>query len=442
MIPQTASSSHAGVQRYLVKHAMPPESAEQLPKPLSLLKLCVVIPAMAESAYITRVLDSLTIGSSRLAEAEVIVLVNNPAGSDEKTVVDNQTTLVMLANRPVAGLNVHAVDCASPGKGLARKTAGVGMARRLGMDLALQRLSQSGHVMDGAIACLDADSPVSPGYIDQLLACFASPLPPLAGLCAYAHQLPDEPEWKTAMILYEMGLRYFELGLTLARSHFAATPIGSCIVVSAGGYAAADGMVVRKAGEDFYFWQKLVKISRPNQLKRLTRVGVFPSARISDRMPFGTSRALYHAMHQERGAFRRVDPAKAFFVLRDFFEAIPKFYTHPEAMVSSGDACLRSFLQTEQAVVEAEKMRRIYPTPEHFSKAFMQWFDGLRSIRFIHRYTADHGKQELFEAVADVVAAGGHPSVLLNRRLPEQGEEASAMVWLEALRQAAAPDFF
>jgi len=45
----------------------------------------------------------------------------------------------------------------------------------------------------------------------------------------------------------------------------------------------------RKAGEDFYFLQKIIQLGN---FKELTTTTVYPSARISDRVPFGTGKAI------------------------------------------------------------------------------------------------------------------------------------------------------
>ena len=92
-------------------------------------------------------------------------------------------------------------------------------------------------------------------------------------------------------------------------------------------------------------------------------------------------------------------------------------------------------------MIEAEKMKRIYPTVHHFSNAFTQWFDGLRSIRFIHRYTVEHGKQDLFKAVADIFRGLKYSLPKGIGPVPGPGDEEQQLAWLEVLRKVPYPDY-
>jgi hypothetical protein len=61
------------------------------------------------------------------------------------------------------------------------------------------------------------------------------------------------------------------------------------MAVRAWAYVKQGGMNRRQAGEDFYFLQK---ISWLGQVTELTGVTVHPSPRLSDRVPFGTGKAI------------------------------------------------------------------------------------------------------------------------------------------------------
>ena len=81
------------------------------------------------------------------------------------------------------------------------------------------------------------------------------------------------------------GLAAGVTGLAHAGSRWAFHTIGSLISVTCPAYAAVRGFPRRQAGEDFYFLQELAKTGGVSRIDSTT---VHPSARSSDRVPFGT----------------------------------------------------------------------------------------------------------------------------------------------------------
>lgn len=426
------------VARYLKRHACAHSKSGELPDPAGGLKLCVVIPSLAERGLLGRVLSSLEQGSARLAETEVIVPVNNPVDPEPDILADNLATLQELYHRNPGPLRVIAADYASPGRWLDPQHAGVGLARRLGMDLALRRLAQGGDARRAAIACLDADSPVAPGYIDALLEAFDREDAPRAGVCAYAHALPDDPRLAAAMVAYELWLRYFEAGLRLAGSIFAFPTIGSCMAVSAEGYALADGMPVRRAGEDFHFLRKLAKISGPRPLARIDRAKVFPAARISRRVPFGTGRAMLRCLESGVGEYQTVAFPESFFNLRVFFAETAQ--TRDVRRLRAGvRGSLADFLENEKAWPVMEKLAANYPAQNLFARAVQHWFDSLRIVRYVNYCGRISGRTWIFDALSRVFTGLNQASLLQDLPRIPAGEATLPLhrQWLERLRSVS-----
>jgi hypothetical protein len=424
------------ILRYLEKHALSSPQRIELPAPDAALKCCIVIPCLAELGNIDRVLSSLERGSNRLCEAEVLVVINNPTGADQVTLSNNLETLKELRHRPMESLSVHALDYASPGASLPPGQAGVGLARRLGMDLALQRLLESGNAAQGIVACLDADSPVEPGYVDSLLKSFAGDHPPLGAICSYEHPIPDDPALAQAIIAYELWMRYFELGLLLAKSPFSYPTIGSCLVASARGYALADGMPPRQAGEDHYFLQKLAKVSGPKPIGRIRTTVVRPEARISKRVPFGTGRAICRCLEEGPHCYLSAEPPVAFFDLRRFFSAFEEGFSNLEFLRSAASSHLLAFLETDRAWPILSSIRRNHTHPSRFALALHQWFDGLRIVRYAHACERSFGRTWIFDALAEVLEALGFSSWTshLPRPEPPVPDLRLQREWLECLR--------
>lgn len=424
------------IDRYLDRHALVPPEAQRLLAPVAGLKLCVVIPALAERARLGGVLDSLSVGSARLSEAEVIVVVNQPEDADPDTSANNQASLVELGARPAGSLSLQVLDRASPGSALQTQAAGVGLARRIGMDLALSRLARAGQPDRAAIACLDADSPVAPGYVDALLAAFDRAEPPVGGVCACAHPIPEDPLLGPAILAYETWMRYFELGLRLAGSPFSYPTIGSCLVASAAGYALADGMPERPAGEDFHFAQKLIKVAGRAGLQRLTGALVLPAARRSARVPFGTGRAMLRCADEGLDAFRRVEPPQAFFDLQRWFASFEPGFADPVALRRATSPDLAAFLDAERAWGALERIRDNQPDATHFGLAVHHWFDGLKCVRFVHALERQRGRVWAFDALAQVLAALGLAGRFADLAPPQPPDPPRELLqaWLERLR--------
>ena len=422
--------------RYLARHAIRAPEEQTLPGPIEGLKLCVVIPCLNEAGRIEAVLDSLAVGSARTAEVEVICVVNQGEGAPALVSKNNQATLDLLAARAHGGMGLLVLDRCSPGRALPERQAGVGLARRMGMDLALARLYQAGTIERAAIACLDGDSPVAPAYLDAILATFDASDPPLGGVCNCLHPIPDDEQLAASILAYETWMRYFELGMRLTGSPFSYPTIGSCLVCSAEAYARADGMPPRQAGEDFYFAQKLIKLSRDRGLARLRGASVHPAARLSDRVVFGTGKAMLRCRDEGLDAFRWVESARIFFELKDWFASFGAGFEDPSAMQRAAGPDLKAFLDSERAWKNLDRIRSNQPDARHFALACHHWFDGLRCVRYSHAREPALGRQWAFDALGEVLEGLGLGAVAAGLDLPKPPDPELALLqgWLELLR--------
>ncbi|MBN2495007.1 MAG: hypothetical protein JXR96_10485 [Deltaproteobacteria bacterium] len=418
------------IDRYLARHALDVPEAARLPPPSPELRLCAVIPCLAESAGLAAVLDSLERGALRPEAVEIAVVVNNADGAPGAVREDNQRCLELLAARR-GRMRVLALDRSSPGRALPAAEAGVGLARRIGMDLALRRLAEAGAAERGAIACLDGDSPVGPGYADALLRAFERPDAPAGAVCAYRHPIPDSPALAEAAVAYELWMRIFELGLRVAGSPYCFPTIGSCLAASASGYALADGMPPRQAGEDFHFFCKLVKVGR---VQRIVKATVFPAARPSDRVPFGTGRAIRRCLEEGPDCYRRVEPPEAFLDLGRFFRALKPGFAEPEALERAARGRLEGFLDAERGWQAIDRIRVNSPDPPRFARAVHHWLDGLRAVRYAHACTRELGRVPALEALARLLPLAEHAPAEIPEPASYPPPLALQRAWLERLR--------
>ena len=162
-----------------------------------------------------------------------------------------------------------------------KKHAGVGLARKTLMDSASQEyLSKN---QNGLIVALDADTTVDENYLQSIKNYFTNTKLKAASIF-YEHPLIS-PE----IIDYEFHLRYYNSMQHHAGFPFAIHTVGSAMVCTAESYKKKGGMNKRKAGEDFYIMQKFIKDQDCGNIISTT---VIPSPRSSDRVPFGTGRAI------------------------------------------------------------------------------------------------------------------------------------------------------
>ena len=98
----------------------------------------VIIPAYAELSYIGQTLDSLAqCEVDSFDNTLVVVVVNNEMNAHSNIIDNNQLTLSNLKKRKDP-FSLAVIDASSDGMSILKKHAGVGMARKIGMDLALE----------------------------------------------------------------------------------------------------------------------------------------------------------------------------------------------------------------------------------------------------------------------------------------------------------------
>ena len=191
----------------------------------------VVIPALAELKYLFRTLAALSRNDRHdLEKTLVICVVNNKPVDDsgKAAFVDNQETLDILrhlvegkgippwVSEPSqkswldeilsSNLRTGYVDASSKGRELPRRTGGVGLARKIGFDLALESLGSPDDGWDTVFCWLDADSLVEPNYLDAVRRHVKTHRFP-ASVIRYAHGASRDPLRQQAIICYELFLR-------------------------------------------------------------------------------------------------------------------------------------------------------------------------------------------------------------------------------------------
>ena len=376
----------------------------------------VVIPSLAEEESLFDTLQSLASNpASELDHTLVIVVVNNRAIEfhDNRIIENNQATLRKLDN--MAGikgsaLHIGYIDASSDGKELPPKT-GVGLARKIGLDWGLSTLDQYAN-KTGLLLCLDADTLVEPNYLEAVRSFFEYDKA-WAGVVSYKHR-NDGPD-QTAIICYELFLRYYVLGLQYARSPYAFHSIGSTMVCTTDAYVAVSGMNRRQAAEDFYFLQELAKTGG---VGHITDTCVFPSSRISSRVPFGTGVTMDRYADHPHDMYSLYD-SQCFQILRNWLELISaKHHYEGIRLLDKANAIcpqLGEFLQKNRFQQVWDSLVQNSPDSKTLLMQFHRWFDAFKTMKFIH-YMRDNGfpRQNMSEAIPKFLDMTGRSSMKLD----------------------------
>jgi hypothetical protein len=346
----------------------------------------VVIPALAEEESLFATLHSLERNPpGLLSRFLVLAVVNHRADADGADKAANLRTLRKLSGASFSSLQLAWIDASSKGMELPERTGGVGMARKIGFDLALARLDYSG--APPLLVALDADTLVRPDYLEALLRHFETTREGGA-VIPFIHQEGETPEENLAIERYELFLRHYVLGLSLAGSPYSFHTVGSAMACRADAYVRAGGMNRRRAGEDFYFLQQLAKTSGMANLKGTV---VHPSARSSHRVPFGTGRAIARMLAGEEDTVRFYSP-ECFRLLGAWLSLAAREWRAPGSAVldKARDLSepLAEYLNHLDLPAVWGRLQRNHPSREAFLTGFHGWFDGFKTLRFIHHLCA------------------------------------------------------
>jgi glucosyl-3-phosphoglycerate synthase len=241
---------------------------------VSRLRAIVVIPARDEAEHVDRCLRALAAqrGLDPAVAFETILVLDR---------CGDATEAVARATATAAGLTLRVER--SPG-------AGVGAARRHGMDLACDRLCDVALEPDGLIACTDADSAVAPDWLAAQLALVDD------GAHAIGGRIELDPDGAAALPAAALLRREQRAGARLtavlaqdpaADHHFFS---GASLSVTARAYRAVGGIDPVNALEDEGFGRCLT--AGGWRIVRSDAVVVRTSARTRGRAPRGLARDL------------------------------------------------------------------------------------------------------------------------------------------------------
>ncbi len=399
------------VSNYQKRFAFAPEQIKIAPN--DDLSLVVVLPVHNEPDLI-RSLESL-FSCDRPDVSTEVILVFNSSVQDTAEIRDSNATVqrqtaAWTKDKQAPSLQFHILSHPD----LPPKHAGVGLARKIGMDEAANRFYRAGRLGSGIIACFDADCTCAPSFFRENVRHFEQNPHSVGCSTHFEHPLSGDlpEEVYRAAIDYELHLRYYVEALRKIRFPYAHHTVGSSMSVRAVDYLKLGGMNRKKAGEDFYFLQKLMTHGEVTELNSTT---IYPSARISTRVPFGTGRAIEQAL---KGQLQTSYPWPAFEEIGKLVQAIESLQSLPSPAQTLDIGPLPRTIHRylvdccwEEAVHEiAQNVSEL----TSFKKRFWQWFNGFRCMKFLN-WAAErsHPRIAVSQAAAEQVLCQeiDHPRV-------------------------------
>lgn len=354
--------------------------------------ISVVIPAYNERFEdLWNVLTSLSIQSTNIPFQTIVVI--NHTFSDSITIKQQSEHLANELQKRLVELSfplivIRAFD-------LKPKKGGVGMARKIGMD-AITRACFSDR-NNAVITCLDADSIVSGDYINQIHDYFDKSNKDAVSI-NYEHHVDGlSPVHNLAIKEYELHLRYFIAAQLHIRLPFAFHTVGSSMAVRAWAYASEGGMPILKAGEDFYFLHKFIA---KNKCGKLSNILVYPSGRVSDRVPFGTGKAVGDIVQSSDSyktyAFNSFTYFQA--INQTIFDSYPDFNEELLDEFQKATPYLKSisFFENLWTIVKNTSNK------DSFTKRYYQYMDAFQLMKYLHFMRDNHYvNQPVLEVVND-----------------------------------------
>jgi len=337
----------------------------------------IAIPLMDELDNLPQLLENI-----RAQDAEdfrVYFCVNQPDAwwdSKEKRGVCERNLQSMDFIEEHADFPVKIIDRCSKGKGWQGKDLGVGWARKVAMDAVRDEASDR-----DILITLDGDTRFGTGYFSSVKENFKNH-PSAVGLSVpYYHKLSGSEPEDRAILRYEIYMRNYAINLWRIGNPYHFTALGSAMALPLSSYRAIGGMTPKKSGEDFYFLQKLVKYGK---LLTWNEEKVYPAARFSDRVFFGTGPAMIKGSRGDWDSYPLYHH-RLFEEVKETYDAFPTLF-HEDVNTPLGE-----YLTGTTGKNIWEPIRKNAPNEKTFIKSCTEKIDGLRILQFLKHSQGERG---------------------------------------------------
>ena len=342
-------------------------------------KFFIVIPCYNEFEYIFDTLESINIQDQNLLNNTLVVVIINHSIDDAIAIKENNSKTYSELIKKEYIFDFIAIDCFSNKNELPNQLAGVGYARKIGLDFCLNYALD-----DKSIFCsLDADTLVDKKYLN-IIDCQFNGNNVNAAVINFKHQKSNNPIIEEGIRKYELLLKSIAQKIEDTGSPYGYVSMGSTIVCNMKSYIACGGMNTKKATEDFYFLQSLAKYTRIYKIKDLL---VFPSSRNENRVYLGTGFRMDE--YSKNKVFKNLDFSNySYNEIKKINNIIDQSW-----MLNNQDIIKKlnqeldsrsiAFLNKKNIDNMLYKFKNNAKNKSQFKLFFNQWFDALSIMQFL-----------------------------------------------------------
>lgn len=351
-------------------------------------KVFLALPSMNEAEYLPKLIKCIQ-EQDYAGNFELFVCINQPDkwwDDEEKIHIcnSNSSSVQILKEKYTSPLKI--IDRFSKGKGWKGKHYGVGWARKTVMDEINKYATP-----EDIIISIDADTTFRSKYISSVVESFKRHPSKIAMAVPYYHKLTKDDILNRNILRYEIYMRYYNLNLWRICSPYNFTALGSAIALPVWAYRKVNGISPHKSGEDFYFLQKLRKAG---EIILWNKEKVFPAARYSDRVFFGTGPALIKGRDNDWSSY----PIYHYSNFDDIKELYSQFH---ELFDHDIDSDMIKFMEKQFNTANLwNPLRSNFKNRESFVNACTHKIDGLRILQYLkakHKLTVNHDEVNLSE---------------------------------------------
>ena len=340
----------------------------------------ISIPCYDEYDYLFKTIISIQKQNNELLKNTLISIVINNSESENQKIIDNNAKTFQKLFEYESSLEFIVIDAFSKKNSINDKDAGVGMARKISVDVTLPYCKS-----DTIICFIDADTKLSEDYLDIIHASYIKNQWKAATV-DFEH-LRDEPETIKIISNYENFLKSTAKNLKKSNSPYSYVPLGSTMICTQNAYIAVGGMNKRKAAEDFYFLQELQKAFG---VFHINNILVYPSSRYLNRSYLGTSMRLKKCVDGALDINSLYYSSKSFKILSIWIEtALNSEKISYEEMLKK---CQEIDLDLSEILIslnfkKAWKGITNSSSATHFKKQFHRWFDAFKTFKLLKYYS-------------------------------------------------------
>ncbi|MCD6346716.1 MAG: hypothetical protein J7L96_04770, partial [Bacteroidales bacterium] len=386
----------------------------------------VVIPVYDEPD-LANTLQSILGSQESGYSGEIILVINRPEDATESAIIANMKAGILAKQIQASLLSDRWTVLILEPDPFPVSKAGPGLARKIGMDEAVRRFDQLNR-QDGIIISLDADTTVANNYFFILGKNIQKHKSIGSYTCYFEHPIDNnaQPDAEVQGIMeYEIYLRTVKLCLSWAGFPMSIHSLGSAFGVRAQTYVKVGGMGVQQSGEDFYFLQKCLQLGG---VWEMNSIKVYPSARTSDRVIFGTGVFVKEYRDKQLEVFNRYS-WQAFQDLRAIIIELDSitFSDHGVELELNRFIRVSDLLESLGWKQKIQMARARSGSEKSFKKWQWREIDGFQMVRFLNEHQKKFGAQaitdtakSLLHVLSQEICSEGRDGMLNLLRVYEQ----------------------